>query len=117
MNRDNEINYIEFPMRDKPATMAFYTQAFGWQFQEWGDTYISFTGAGVDGGFDLDADAARFGAGALIVLYHADLEAALAAVEAAGGEVAKPIFRFPGGRRFHFLDPNGNELAVWSERE
>ena len=84
--------------------------AFGWAFTDYGPTYAAFD-EGLDGGFQ--ADAAEAPAAPLPVLYSEELEATLAAVEAAGGVILKPIFAFPGGRRFHFRDPAGNELAVW----
>ena len=114
-NKDRTINYIEFPMVDVDATKAFYGSVFGWAFQDWGPTYISFSGAGIDGGFNGQDDAAVREPGVLVVLYGNDLEALQSAVEAAGAEVNRPIYPFPGGRRFHFRDPNGNELAIWSE--
>ena len=117
---DNSINYIELRATDMAATKRFYGEAFGWQWVDYGPAYVSFTGAGVDGGFHLDEESndtppRQPVPSALIVLYARDLEAALERVEEAGGTIAKPIFSFPGGRRFHFIDPNGNELAVWSE--
>lgn len=111
---NNSINYIELPMVDKPATMAFYTAVFDWTFTEWGDSYISIDNAGLDGGFDLASDKKPSrDHGALVVLYADDLEDCLAKIKQAGGEISQEIFSFPGGRRFHFIDPNGNELAVW----
>ena len=107
----HHIDYIELPANDVEATKRFYATVFGWTFQDWGPSYVSFDGAGIDGGFD--AESAVSAAGALVVLFSEDLESTLAAVEAAGGSITKPIFSFPGGRRFHFTDPNGNELAVW----
>jgi len=113
MREDGKIDYIEWPAGDLPATKAFYSAAFGWAFTDYGPAYAAFEGQGADGGFDHDADAAQ--AGPLVILYAHDLEAMLDRVTAAGGVVVKPIFSFPGGRRFHFTDPSGNELAVWSE--
>jgi uncharacterized protein len=110
---DHSIDYIEIPTADIAAMKQFYGQAFGWTFTDYGPEYASFEGAGVDGGFRGEAEPPPRG-GALIVLYTSDLEAAEARVRAAGGEITKPIFDFPGGRRFHFLDPTGNELAIWS---
>lgn len=114
-NVNNSINYIEFPMTDNAGTKAFYGAAFGWEFTDWGPGYISFTGAGIEGGFNGLNEADVTPPGVLVVLYADDLSAALAAVEGAGGKIVKPIYEFPGGRRFHFRDPNGTELAVWSE--
>ncbi len=112
---NDSINYIEFPMDDKKATIEFYQSAFGWKFTEWGDSYISFEGAGVNGGFDEASTVANSGSGVLVVLYSDNLETKEKQVAEAGATITKPIFSFPGGRRFQFLDPNKNELAVWSE--
>lgn len=108
-----DIDYIEFPARNIAATKRFYSEVFGWRFTDYGPDYVSFEGAGVDGGFTTAAAVTT--EGVLVVLYASDLEAALAAVEGAGAEIVEPIFSFPGGRRFHFLDPNGNQVAVWSD--
>ena len=116
-NTNNSINYIEFPLVKNEETKKFYSQAFAWEFTDWGPNYISFAGAGVEGGFNGEDNAKVSGAsnGVLVVLYADDLENTLKSVESAGGDIIKPIYDFPGGKRFHFLDPNGNELAVWSQ--
>ncbi len=111
MREDGKIDYVEQPGGDLPATKAFYERAFGWTFTDYGPGYAAYS-EGLDGGFDADEAAP---AKPLVILYAHDLEAMQAKVEAAGGTVNKPIFSFPGGRRFHFTDPAGNELAVWSE--
>jgi len=115
--QDLKIDYIELPARDLDAVQAFYERVFGWTFQDYGPDYRAFGDGRLDGGFhraevhsDSDAGAA------LVILFAADLEAVQRAIVDAGGTVVKPIFDFPGGRRFHFTDPNGNELAVWSDR-
>jgi predicted enzyme related to lactoylglutathione lyase len=111
-----KLDYVEFPASDLSATKAFFQAAFGWQFVDYGPDYAAFSGQGLDGGFfrsDLASTTER--GGALLVIYSEDLERTLAEVEAAGGRVVRPIFDFPGGRRFHFLEPSGNELAVWGE--
>lgn len=113
--QDRRIDYVELPTTDIAATKAFYSTAFGWEFTDWGPDYVSFAGAGVDGGFRA-ADAAPPAGGTLIVLFAVDLEATEARVREAGATIVKGIFDFPGGRRFHFTDPTGNELAVWSDR-
>ncbi len=116
--KHNTINYIELPLKDAAATKAFYGSVFGWTFQDYGPDYIAFSGAetNVDGGFNgVDDAAPTTGSGALVILFSTDLDATLQAVEAAGGAILKPIYDFPGGKRFHFTDPNGNELAVWAE--
>ncbi len=114
MREDGKIDYVEFPADDLGKTKTFYTQAFGWAFTDYGPDYAAMN-EGLDGGFN--ADAADDGAAAkpLVILYAHDLEAMEAKVRAAGGAITKPIFSFPGGRRFHFTDPSGNEMAVWSE--
>ena len=113
MREDGKIDYIELPGTDLPATKGFYAQAFGWTFIDYGPQYASFDNSGVDGGFNADpADRAK---APLVVLFATDLEAIHAKVLAAGGQITRPIFSFPGGRRFHFSDPSGNELAVFSE--
>ena len=111
MREDGKLDYLELPGGDLPASKAFYGAAFGWKFLDYGPEYAAFD-EGLDGGFDAQADAVRM---PLPVLFATDLEAMLARVEAAGGTIVEPIFAFPGGRRFHFRDPAGNELAVWSE--
>lgn len=107
------INYVEFASGDLGQTKAFFAKAFGWSFQDYGPTYAAMTNAGLDGGFQ--GEPADTSAAPLVILKADDLEAALEAVTSAGGVVVKPIFSFPGGRRFHFREPGGNELAVWSE--
>lgn len=102
-------------MTKNAETKAFYADVFGWSFTDWGPDYISFDGAGIDGGFNGTGDVAAAAPGVLIVLYAEKLQDMLHAVEAAGGKITKPIYTFPGGARFHFKDPNGNELAIWSE--
>ncbi|WP_417688528.1 VOC family protein [Pseudidiomarina sp.] len=110
------INYVELPASKIEATKKFFADAFGWSFVDYGPDYAAIQGAGLDGGFyrsDLKATTAN--GSALVVLYSAELEQAQQNVENAGGTVIKPIFEFPGGRRFHFTCPSGNEYAIWSE--
>jgi predicted enzyme related to lactoylglutathione lyase len=107
----NQIDYVEFPAQDVAAVKQFYASVFGWQFTDYGPTYTSFSDGRLSGGFQADAANPK----PLVILYSKDLEASFAAVNAAGGRIVKEIFSFPGGRRFHFEDPAGNELAVWSE--
>ncbi len=111
---NNHIDYIEFKAHDLEKTKAFYTRVFGWTFTDYGPTYTSFAESGVYGGFETTEEPIINGA--LVVLYHKELEAIQESVENAGGEISKAIFSFPGGRRFHFKDPSGNELAVWSDK-
>ena len=110
----HKISYLELAAANLDAVKAFYAAVFGWTFQDWGPDYASFHGAGLDGGFARSDKAAD--GGPLVILYSADLEASAAAVEAAGGAIVQAAFEFPGGRRFHFRDPAGNELAVWSDK-
>ncbi|MFK2905794.1 VOC family protein [Dyella ginsengisoli] len=103
-------NYIELPAADIAASKAFYTKAFGWTLAEFGPSYAATTTGDVDVG--LQGDASEAPAAPLPVIQVDDLDAALVAVTAAGGNIVRPTFAFPGGRRFHFRDPHGNELAV-----
>jgi len=104
------LNYVELPVRDIGPARAFYERAFGWSLTDFGPTYAATLTGDTDIG--LQANAAEATKAPLPVIDVDDLEAALVAVEAAGGSIVKPIFAFPGGRRFHFLDPSGNELAA-----
>ncbi len=117
MNEHEKINYIELPAKDLNATKEFFTKVFGWSFQDFGPEYTAFTDQGIDGGFyRSDLSSTTDNGAALIVFYSEDLEATLAKIKNANGMIVKPIFSFPGGRRFHFTDPSGNEFAVWSDR-
>jgi hypothetical protein len=114
----HKINYIEFSTTDVNKAKAFYGKVFGWEFQEWGEDYASFSSetGGIDGGFRIGPVPEKRGESApLVVLYSGDLKATEAAIVAAGGSIVLPTFEFPGGRRFHFSDGAGNVLAVWSE--
>lgn len=117
MTKSHEkLNYVEFAARDLTATKAFFQAAFGWQFVDYGPDYAAFADEGLDGGFyraDLCSHSAQ--GGALLVFYSADIEATQARVNQHGGTINRPLFDFPGGRRFHFVEPSGNEFAVWSE--
>ena len=116
MNEHEKMNYVEFPAKDIAATKEFFARVFGWSFEDYGPDYISFSNEGLDGGFyKADLAASTKTGSALIVFYSKDLEKTQAKIEAAGGSILRPIFSFPGGNRFHFSDPNGNEYAVWSE--
>lgn len=111
-----KINYIELPARDIEATKAFFTEAFGWTFVDYGPDYAAIENAGLDGGFySSDLVASTTTGSALVVLYSKELEASQTRIEETGGKIIKPIFDFPGGRRFHFTCPSGNEYAVWSD--
>jgi len=111
-HQHHAIDYIELPCTDPERVQLFYSTVFGWSFQSYGPDYIAFHDARLDGGFQRGAVVTT--GGPLIILWSDALEATLAAVIAAGGTIHKQIFTFPGGRRFHFLDPDGNHLAVWS---
>ncbi|MBJ7537524.1 VOC family protein [Marinomonas transparens] len=112
----NKINYVELPAKDLAVNKAFFRQVFGWGFKDFGSEYTAFENAGLDGGFFQADFCSRPQTGAaLVVLYCEDLEGALEKVKVAGGTIEQEIFEFPGGRRFHFLDPCGNEWAVWGE--
>lgn len=116
MKETGKINYIEMPSRNLEATKAFFTSAFGWSFVDYGTEYVAIENAGLDGGFyKSDLIASPENGSVLVVLYSSELEATLEDVISAGGKVVKDIFDFPGGRRFDFTDPSGNEFAVWSE--
>ncbi|HXI03481.1 MAG TPA: VOC family protein [Candidatus Saccharimonadales bacterium] len=111
---DRRIDYVEFPASDIAGVKTFYAEIFGWKFTDYGPAYTSFTDGRLAGGFTTEA---RPGPrGALVVLYARDLESIKNEVTAHGGRIVREIFEFPGGRRFHFSDPSGNELAVWSDR-
>ena len=111
MREDGKLDYLEMPGGNLPGQKAFYAAAFGWSFVDYGPDYAAFN-EGLDGGFYADGHEAPLAP--LPVLYAQNLEAMLAKVEQAGATVVKPIYAFPGGRRFHFRDPAGNELAIWS---
>jgi predicted enzyme related to lactoylglutathione lyase len=111
-----KLNYVEFPATDLVSTKRFFEHAFGWTFEDFGPDYCAFADQGLDGGFFRTHLVAKAQVGnALLVFYSADLEATAAKVQAAGGSIVKPVFSFPGGRRFHFAEPSGNEFAVWSD--
>ena len=118
MPAHEKINYVEFPTRDLQATKAFFQAAFGWSFEDYGPDYAAFSGEGLDGGFFRAEMAATTDNGSALIVFYSDrLEETLAKVTAAGGKIVKPVFSFPGGRRFHFTEPSGNEFAVWSAPE
>lgn len=117
MTRTGTINYLEMPASDLNETKQFFSTVFGWAFIDYGPEYMAIANAGIDGGFFKSDKASTTRNGSvLVVLYSSELETTLAKVQAAGGQVIQDIFAFPGGRRFHFTDPNGNEYAVWSEK-
>lgn len=109
-----QVQYIEFLSNDVEKTKAFYRTVFGWEFTDYGPEYTAFTGQYVDGGFAFGEPVAGT---VLVILYSSALEETFEKVRNAGVEITKDIFVFPGGRRFQFRDPNGYELAVWSDAE
>ncbi len=111
---ESRIDYIEFAATDIEGTRRFYHAVFGWEFTDYGPGYTSFHDGRLAGGFTTEATP---GGGPLVVIYSRKLEAALDKVKVAGGSIVKEPFSFPGGRRFQFTDPSGNELAVWSDQE
>lgn len=117
-DQDRRIDYIEFPATDLATTKAFYAAVFGWDFTDYGPDYTSFHDGRLAGGFHAAgaSSADSSASGALVVLYAADLEEVEAEIKNHGGKIVRETFEFPGGRRFHFADPSGNELAVWSDR-
>lgn len=111
---DNHINYVEFKANDLEKVKRFYSQAFAWEFTDYGPTYSAFSESGLQGGFEkTDSTAVN---GALVILYHSNLDDIKGKIIASGGKITIDIYPFPGGRRFHFADPAGNELAVWSDK-
>jgi uncharacterized protein len=111
----HEINYIEFGVTDMDRAKRFYETAFDWVFNDYGPAYAGIRKhqGGEIGGFRLESETQA--GGPLVILYSNDLNASKAGVLEAGGQITRDIFEFPGGRRFHFKDPDGNELAVWSD--
>ena len=115
--KENRIDYVEFPAPSAAAlreSKKFYGEVFGWSFQDWGDEYADTKDSGVASG--IASDPLHRPAAPLVVLYSADLEATKERVIKAGGSISKDIISFPGGRRFHYIDPAGNQLAVWSDK-
>lgn len=118
MSQHEKIDYIEYPARDLAATKAFFNTVFGWSFTDYGPEYTAFEDLSLSGGFyqaELASDSDK--GAALTVFLSDDLEATLEKVKAAGGQINKPTFEFPGGRRFHFREPSGNEFAVWTKTD
>lgn len=112
--KNNYINYVEFMAKDLEKTKTFYGNCFNWSFTDYGPDYTAFSDSGVEGGFRRSED--DITNGVLIVIYHKDLKSIKKKVVESNGIISKDIFSFPGGRRFHFLDPSGNELAIWSDK-
>jgi predicted enzyme related to lactoylglutathione lyase len=112
-DHDRRIDYIEFGATDLGETKQFYQRVFGWKFEDYGPDYTSFQDGRLSGGFTKDAPVRP--ASPLVVIYAARLEDVEAQVRQAGGKIVRNTYSFPGGRRFHFSDPSGNELAVWTD--
>jgi len=111
---DQKIDYIEFNVKDIPRAKQFYGDVFGWTFTDYGPEYCEFRDGRLSGGFATAHTVSAKG-GPLVILYASNLEETLSRVEDAGGQISRPIFDFPGGQRFHFVDPEGYELGVWSD--
>ncbi|MEO9944633.1 MAG: VOC family protein [Paraglaciecola sp.] len=117
MSQHHKINYIEIPVKALASSKAFFKKAFGWDFVDYGDDYAAISGAGIDGGLYVSENCVSADHGSvLVVLYSDDLIKSEQAILSAGGSIKTPIFNFPGGRRFHFLDRNNNEYAMWSDK-
>jgi len=112
-DHDLRVDYVEFGATDIKGTRRFYERVFGWQFEDYGPDYTSFRDGRLSGGFTRDAPVRP--ANPLIVIYAARLEEVETKIRSEGGRIVRPAYEFPGGRRFHFTDPSGNELAVWTE--
>ncbi|MBR9804982.1 VOC family protein [bacterium] len=116
MPQHEKLNYVEFPSKKIDASKQFFAAVFAWSFTDYGPDYAAFEQQGIDGGFYRSDMTSSSSQGApLLVFYSEDLEQTLEKVLQHGGKLSKPIFHFPGGRRFHFVEPGGNELAVWSD--
>ncbi len=114
MSKENQIDYVEIPVPDVPRARAFLEAMFGWTFREWGDEYLSFSDGRLNGGI-RKSDESAAAPGVLLVFYSEDLERDVERVQELGARISQPVFSFPGGRRFHFVDPVGTEFAIWSE--
>jgi len=115
--KHERIDYVEFPSKDINVTKTFFSAVFGWTFVDYGTEYTAFSDQSINGGFfRSELVCSSENGSALIVFYSEILEKTQLKIEHAGGKIIKPIFSFPGGRRFHFTDPNGNEYAVWSDK-
>jgi predicted enzyme related to lactoylglutathione lyase len=116
MPTNEKLNYVELPASDLEATKQFFREVFQWEFVDYGPDYSAFSDQGLDGGFfraKLSSNSQN--GAALLIFFSHDLEKTMNKVELNGGKISKPIFHFPGGRRFHFCEPSGNEFAVWSK--
>lgn len=115
MTDELNIDYLELPASSLDAVQSFYQSVFAWTFEDFGPDYRAFSSSKLDGGFYRSSKVSSADQGApLIVFYTNDIDGAQQRIIDAGGVIVKPIFEFPGGRRFQFTDPHGNELAVWT---
>lgn len=118
MPNDKKVDYIELPATDFARQQAFFESVFNWEFTSYGPEYHAFTDGHVDGGFyQSEACSLASNGSALVIFYALDLETIEAKVIEAGGVISTSVFDFPGGRRFHFTDPHGNEYAVWTDKQ
>lgn len=116
MNNHEKLNYLEIPAKDIAATKTFFTKVFGWVFTDYGPEYTAFDNQGLEGGFYQSNKISTPKTGAILpIFYSKDLPETQTKIEQANGKITKPTYPFPGGHRFHFTDPSGNEFAVWSE--
>jgi len=116
MSEHEKLNYVEFAAKDLDATKLFFSSTFDWKFIDYGPEYTAFYNQGLNGGFfKADVCSQASAGGALLVFYSSDIEKTKSKILAHGGLINHPIFDFPGGCRFHFIEPSGNEFAVWSE--
>ena len=115
MSVENQIDYIEIPVTDLHRAREFFAAMFGWEFQEWGDDYMSFADGRLNGGLRRATEPTP-ATGILLVFYTEDLERDVARVQELGATISQEAFAFPGGRRFHFIDPVGTEYAMWTEK-
>lgn len=116
MTTHEKINYLEFPSQNLAATKAFFSSVFDWTFTDYGPEYSAFENAGISGGFYQSLLSSHTEQGsALVVFYSEHLEQTQQKIRDAKGKIIKDTFSFPGGRRFHFTEPSGNEFAVWSD--
>ena len=116
MNTHESINYLEFPAKNLEVTKTFFTAVFDWSFVDYGPVYVAFKDTTLEGGFYKSDLVSHSKNGAALVVFYSDkLEETKNKVIKYGGQISKEIFNFPGGKRFHFLDVNGNEFAVWTK--
>lgn len=117
MRQHEKINYVEFPSNSLKKTKNFFENVFGWEFTDYGEQYTAFSNQGLDGGFYLcDSFPSASHQGALVVFYSDNLAQSKSKILKYNGKISKDTFDFPGGKRFHFIEPGGNELAIWSDK-